>query len=144
MTQSFSNIRYRNKFKQLDNDRKKSINSIHQIQQRRSSSCKVSLKNSPRQSVKGQKKNISNPKSHFSSYFIQKINKHIEFAGEFIKTKNELRNLIEKYPTPEDIYYVSKLLKSIAIGGKDLKGILIIFFKILKVSNFLKVKKFLL
>lgn len=110
---------------------------------KRTYSCKTSYRPPPRLSAQSHsttKSYLQNPKSSFSNQFIQKINKHIEFAGELIRAKYELKQITEKYPIPEDVYYVTKMLKSVVYGKKKLKPFFNHFLQNLKSFKFLKKK----
>lgn len=109
--------------------------------EKRTYSCKTSYRPPPRLSAQSHstaKSYLKNQTSSFSNHFIQKINKHIEFAGEFIKAKYELKQITEKYPIPEDVYYVTKMLKSVVYGKRNLKPFFNHFLQNLKSFKFLK------
>lgn len=138
MTNSFSNFKQNYKKPSPEKPKNSSFITI----QRRTSSCKMGKRSSMRLSANARQSLTKNKKSKFNHYFIQKINKHIEFAGEFIQAKMELQELIKINPIPENIYYVTQMLKSLTSDKRDkiLKQYFNHFLQNLKSFKFLKEK----
>lgn len=138
----------KNEKKKSRNFRENEDKSSFKTPEKRSISCRESYnKPQPRMSAQNPRSLINSPKPQITlkigktSEYIKSIDKQLKFLSEFLNTKNELIQISEIHKIPENIYYMSNMLKSLVFGEKKLKPFLNHFMQNLKSFRFLENKK---